>query len=48
MGTHETNGDSCEYERPMGTHETQRLQETHETNDDSLGSDRLMETYGDS
>ena len=32
----------------METHETQRLLETHETNDDSLGSDRLMDTNGDS
>ena len=48
MGTHDTNGDSRVSERPMGTHVTQRLLETHETKDDSLGSDRLMETNGDS
>ena len=42
MGTHENLRDEC------GTHETERLLETHETNDDSLGSDRLMETNGDS
>ena len=33
METHETNGESCISERPMGTHETQRLLETHETNE---------------